>query len=58
MRLASCQILTPQGEGSDYGVTRYVDTKAGVVCWIYSAPYKGGIDCMPIKDTLLEKGGG
>lgn len=43
---------------NNYGVVRYVDEEAGVVCWIYSAYHKGGISCFPLDDTLLDKGGG
>ena len=34
-------------------VYRYIDREAGVVCWIYENR-GGGIDCMPISETLLD----
>ncbi len=37
------------------GVYRTLDEEAGVVCWVYSSIDKGGIDCMPISETKLEK---
>ena len=37
-----------------YGVTRYIDKDAGVVCWIYQGYYKAGMDCMLISETLLD----
>lgn len=33
---------------------REIDEDAGVVCWIYSGYQSGGIDCMPISETLLD----
>lgn len=33
---------------------REIDEEAGVVCWVYIGYYKGGVDCMPIADTLLD----
>jgi len=37
-------------------VFRVVDEEAGVVCWIYSSGgYKGGIDCMRIEETDLDR---
>ncbi len=33
------------------GVSRFEDDEAGVVCWVYSGGYKGGISCLPIEDT-------
>ncbi len=35
-------------------IERYIDKEAGVVCWAYTAPFRGGIHCMPIKDTDLQ----
>jgi hypothetical protein len=35
-------------------VYRFTDRDAGVVCWIYSAIERGGIDCLPLSDTRLE----
>ena len=37
-----------------FGVSRYFDKEAGVVCWIYYDYKAGGISCLPIEDTLLE----
>ena len=34
-------------------VSRFMDLEAGVVCWIYSAAYQGGISCLPISETKL-----
>lgn len=36
-------------------VRRFVDDEANVVCWIYSAGYKGGISCLPLGETSLQK---
>jgi hypothetical protein len=35
-------------------VSRYVDTEAGVVCWLLKTGYAGGISCLPIDETRLE----
>lgn len=54
MILTSCAINPPTGAaGSENGVTRYTDTEAGVVCWLYSSSYGVGIDCIPMSNTLL-----
>lgn len=34
-------------------ITRHIDEEAGVVCWVYSYGYQGGISCLPIEDTRL-----
>lgn len=34
------------------GLSRYVDRRAGVVCWGYSSGYGGGVDCMPCSQAL------
>jgi hypothetical protein len=34
-------------------VWRFIDKEAGTVCWIYANYNKGGISCLPIKDTYL-----
>jgi len=39
-------------------VHRVVDEEAGVACWLYNNTYNGGIDCLPIGETRLEKGRG
>ena len=54
--LVSCESLNPDeperiAVGSD--ITRFIDEEAGVVCWIYTGYNKGGISCLPIKDTAL-----
>jgi len=36
-------------------VSRFIDNEADVVCWIYRAGYKGGISCLPISETSLNK---
>jgi hypothetical protein len=38
--------------GSKSNVYRYIDTEAGVACWLYTG---GGIDCMPMSDTNLKR---
>ena len=38
------------------GISRWVDEEAGVVCWVYSGFYKGGISCLPLSDTRLDVG--
>lgn len=30
---------------------RTTDEQAGVVCWIYSSVYRGGLTCLPIEMT-------
>lgn len=48
--------VTPlQGITYAYGVNRFVDNEAGVVCWIYSGGNQGGISCLPINETLLSQ---
>jgi hypothetical protein len=40
-------------EWVDTHIVRTVDEEAGVVCWVW---YKtGGIDCLPLSQTLLGK---
>ena len=36
-------------------VYRVEDAEAGVICWVYNGHDKGGIDCLPIEQTRLEK---
>jgi len=45
----------PAGNGGLGGnnVFRYIDEEAGVVCWIYSDGYRGGISCLPLVETNL-----
>lgn len=33
---------------------KYYVKEAGVVCWVYTAPIRGGIDCIPIENTKLQ----
>ena len=49
---------SPSGDYTGNSVERYIDKEAGVVCWVYTAPYRGGLDCMPLNETLLGNGGG
>ena len=42
-------------EGSLTTVSRVEDAKAGVVCWVYSGYERGGIDCLPIEQTRLDR---
>jgi hypothetical protein len=37
----------------EYGISRFVDDEAGVVCWVYLELNAGGISCLPISDTKL-----
>ena len=37
------------------GVFRIVDDDAGVVCWIYLGGDPGGISCLPIEQTRLDR---
>ena len=59
--LVSCAVTPEQSNISgadlnwDYGVTRYIDSEAGVVCWIFTGYQKAGMDCMPLSDTTLSK---
>lgn len=40
----------------DDRVWRYEDKEAGVVCWVFSSgAYRGGIDCLPIDETKLQR---
>lgn len=34
-------------------VTRFVDEEAGVVCWMQTRVYSGGIGCLPLSETNL-----
>jgi len=36
-----------------YGVNRFVDAEADVVCWRFNAGYSGGLSCLPLGDTAL-----
>lgn len=55
--LAACAtpvVSIKQSDGEAYGVTRFVDKEAGVVCWkYYLGGAGGGISCLPLKDTKL-----
>ena len=46
--------VTPT-EKADSLTTRYVDEEAGVVCWVYTAFHGGGISCLPISETKLDR---
>jgi hypothetical protein len=35
------------------GVSRFEDAEAGVICWVYTQAYRGGISCLPKSETLL-----
>lgn len=35
-----------------YGVQRFVDEEAGVVCWVTLNRY--GLSCLPLSETALE----
>jgi hypothetical protein len=37
-------------------VSRVMDRDAGVVCWVFWAAGRGGISCLPLKDTALDGG--
>ena len=39
-----------------YGVFRFIDHEAGVVCWVYKGSEKGGISCLPLGETRLDVG--
>ena len=44
----------PVGNASfNNSVFRFIDKEAGVICWIYSDGYRGGISCLPLSDTFL-----
>lgn len=54
--LAGCRMSPEQEqEKVESDVVRYIDARAGVVCWIYSSILGAGIDCLPIGQTLLGK---
>ena len=38
-----------------YGISRYVDQEAGVVCWVWAGGHAGGLSCLPIADTRLDE---
>ena len=38
---------TMLAKGPLWSLNRFVDKESGVVCWIYSASYGGGITCIP-----------
>lgn len=35
-----------------YGIKRFVDTEAGVVCWAYAYNGGAGLSCIPLNHTL------
>lgn len=35
------------------GLYRYVDSEAGVVCWLAERPKGAGLSCLPIEETSL-----
>lgn len=37
-----------------YGVVRFIDEEAGVVCWLSDVYYGNDISCLPISETLLD----
>ena len=39
-------------------IIRHVDLEAGVVCYSHKQSMGGGIDCLPIGDTHLDKSWG
>jgi hypothetical protein len=54
--LAGCGQPQPsqtEEEQIESEITRHMDEEAGVVCWVYSNGYQGGISCLPIGDTRL-----
>jgi hypothetical protein len=34
-----------------FGIVRYVDEEADVICWVFNGFVWGGISCLPMKDT-------
>ena len=36
-------------------ITRWQDNEAGVVCWVFVAYNKGGISCLPVSETKLDR---
>lgn len=40
-------------DGLPYGVGRFIDHEAGVVCWLSDVYYGNSISCLPIGETLL-----
>ena len=36
-----------------YGVSRFIDEEAGVVCWVYAGG-RAGIGCLPLSQTRLQ----
>lgn len=53
--LAGCAAPTDQSnyEQLDLKITRYYDSEAGVVCWIYDGYQGDGISCLPEQYTRL-----
>ena len=39
----------------DTGVARCVDKEAGVVCWYDTQCSRGGMSCLPIEQTNLDR---
>lgn len=37
-----------------YGVSRFIDEEAGVVCWTVKSYHERGISCLPISETNLK----
>lgn len=53
---ASCVSSEDNIISSPYIVNRYIDEDAGVVCWVFDGYNKGGISCLPVKDTTIRVG--
>lgn len=60
----NCGAAPPTPEGAERlleyprqtdGWSRFVDDEAGVVCWWYKSGYGGGLSCLPLSETNLER---
>lgn len=47
-------VMVTQAQGLAF-VYRIVDEEAGVVCWVFTGPNKGGISCLPLGETGLDR---
>lgn len=47
--------VVPFGSFYNPGLSRFTDEDAGVVCYVYYYSGGGGIDCLPISETKLER---
>lgn len=52
---AAAPTLPLRQDRVDHNIWRVYDDQADVVCWIYANSYQGGISCLPLTATDLDK---